>query len=305
MKISYPEFNEINIFYLKKAVEENRVENATVIQLLDYWERELKNFRTNANVRYFEYYVLFESMHDGILNAFIYDLKENQYLFHFKPVKEIARLVFDEVESSGEHFDENVSEIYNKNYRHFFWKKRISFRENHYLLGVVFLNLQSEVKTFNRIETVFKNYYLPEIFLPDERFFSYPIKLDEYMKKKPFSTLQNGKDVTAIALLFSNYKLFIHSAGDFYTEEALFDLKEDLKRLLGNESDIFALGLNCWVIFNYEKTQTEIMEILKRHIIEVRNYMFKFNFYSVALNSLDTSFYSVWKKLLDGLLPSS
>lgn len=303
MKLTYPEFNKISLNYLVSSIQDNRVDNKIISDLLDFWENQLKRFRLNKNLRYFEYYVLFESMHKGILNAFIYDLKEEKYLFEFKPIKEVARLVFDEVELMDSVSDEKISEIFLNQHTHFFWTKKISFRDNHYLLGVVFLDDQKEDNTFIRIETVFKNYYLPEIFLPDERFFSYPSKLDEYTKNTLNPLINAGEKVSIFSIYFYNYKLFIHSSGDFYTEEALMELDSALREAAGDQSDIFALGLNCWMIFQYNSSKELLEKIMNRHVFEIRNYMFKFKYHSIDVTEPSNGFFPLWKKLLDGLQP--
>ncbi|GEM_PF-2696120 len=304
MKQNYGDFNSINLAYLKKCVQDNTADNEMVYHLLRHWESKLQDFRKKRAVRYFDYYITFESMNEGIIYAFIYDLKEEKTMFQFKPLPEVARILHDELEFTDKNELEENSEITHKAYSHLFWKKKISFRDNHYLLGVVFIAREKEESILHRLETVFKNYYLPEIFLPDERFTSYPEEIDQYIRTTVNTKIKENGRVQVVGLKFVNYKLFIHSSGDFYTEDALDIIKENFENQIRNEGYVFALGLNCWLIFYYGTEFQQIIREVDRHIMEVKNYMFKFHLTHTELSVEQESFFPIWKKML-GELPQN
>ena len=210
----YDKFHNINLDYLRETVNSGKVSIEKIEKLLEYWEIRITESKDLLYHNYFEYYLFFESINCGILNAFVYEMNAKEIKHQYGIISSAVIEIIDRVETQKMKDylvsrDIGLTEDFNfQGDQLRTWLRAVEFGNTVYLIGVIFPSGLDINENLSRLENVFKRFYLPDIFEPDLRTLPLFTELNINIVRKIEKYLTEKKPVTFTVFRFENFQKY-------------------------------------------------------------------------------------------------
>lgn len=300
----YDKFHNINLDYLKETVNSGKVSIEKIEKLLDYWEIRIADSKDLLYHNYFEYYLLFESIHCVFLSTFVYEMNSKEMKHQYGIISSAVIEIIERVESRNikdyllnrknglsEEFGFQGDQLRT-------WLRAVEFGNTVYLIGAIYPSGLDINKNLHRFENVLKHFYLPEIFEPDLRTLPLFSELNKDIVKKIEKYLQYKKPITFTVFRFEGFHKYIKLAGEYFGREIISELVKQITSKLKQDDTCYVLSPREYLIVSVNCEKSILENRFYKETFQVKslllNYEVKFTTRRLPINDLSL----IWNEIV-------
>lgn len=292
-------FHSFDIRYIKNLVAQNELSLEWAELLLSYWKERLSNVQDSLYNNYFDYYLFFESMHSGIIHAFVLETTSKKTLHSYgiltKEMDALANDLPQVINQEKEFKKQETKKILDTTLN--FYVHSLEYGK--YVLAVLYPTSIAIEKQLEKITLVLKRFYLPETLSLDKRFFTLFSTNEKLLTEKCNFYLEQNKLVTFTYLQFESYKKDLQYIGEGYSHMIVPELRSFLreKLQLNNEDILLTLDNQHFLVISFDQGYEKIKEAFSGLTIQAKNIVFPYSIKVSTYNQPIPSLTSIWKQI--------